>query len=527
MISLTGNDLSIDEVVAVAREGELLAELKPDILVRLDQSHSWVARAVESKTVIYGVTTGFGPLATTTIDPAQARKLSRNLVLSCLAGVGQPLREDIVRAMMLVRLNSLLRGNSGIRPVLANTLREMINRKITPYIPSKGSLGASGDLTPLAHMAIVLCRDEGDETGGFSGKAWYGGELMSGAQAMENAGLDRLVLDAKEGLALTNGTTFMASAGSLGIYDAENILRNAEIASALSLEAHQGLTAGLHPDLHAANNQPGQIRSAARIRHLLENSALVDSALNKVQDAYSLRCIPQVLGPIWDSLDFLRERFSASINSSSDNPLIFLNPSAGNSGVAISGGNFHGAGPAMWLDFLGIAIAEAGSMAERRIFRTLDPSLNNGLPPMLVANSGLNSGLMIPQYIAAALVSDNKTLAHPDSVDSIPSAANQEDYVSMGANAARHALEIIDNVQHIIAIELITAAQAVDLRENGPRRLGRGTRIAYELIRSKVAFMDTDRETSSDIESIVNLIKSENLIQNIQFDIEHPGHNSA
>jgi histidine ammonia-lyase len=473
------------------------------------RSQQWVEQAVKSGAVIYGVTTGFGPLATTSIRPEEARTLSRNLVLNCLAGVGAPLPKDVVRAMMLVRANSLAKGHSGMRPRVVDRLIEMINRGVTPYIPAKGSLGASGDLAPLAHMVVMLCRDEGGD-GGFSGKAWFEGELMSGAEAMEKAGLERIVLEAKEGLALTNGTTFMAASGALGVYDAEVVLAHAEIAAAMSLEALLGISSAFDPALHNANQQPGQVETAGNLLNLTAGSALVDSAPHKVQDAYSLRCTPQVLGPIHDSLAFIRERFTGAINAASDNPLIFIDDNG--EGRAVSGGNFHGGGPAMWLDFLGIAIAEAANISERRTFRLLTPELSGGLPSMLVPTSGLDSGLMIPQYTAAALVSDNKTLAHPDSVDSIPSSANQEDHVSMGANAARHALEIIRNCRKVIAIELMTAAQAIDLRPDGPAKLGAGTRKAYDTVRQHVAKMEHDRETTPDIEKLDEVIMKEEMV---------------
>ncbi|HLF89834.1 MAG TPA: histidine ammonia-lyase [Anaerolineales bacterium] len=512
MIHLTGEDLTIDQVVAVARHGERVAPLSEDVQVRMRASQAWVDAAVRGRTTIYGVNTGFGPLATTSIPPEETRRLSRNLILSCLAGVGEPIPVEWARAMMAIRANSLVKGFSGVRPVVVETLMEMLNRGVTPWIPAKGSLGASGDLAPLSHMAVVLTRDPSTgveasalragetEDGGYSGQAYYEGELMTGAEAMARAGLKRLVLEAKEGLALSNGTTFMAAAGALGVYDAERLLEQAELAAALSFEALLGITSALHPALHEANGQPGQMQVAANLLKLLEGSQLVDSAPHKVQDAYSLRCTPQVLGPVRDTLAFLRGRFTAAINAASDNPLIFTEIDGGH---AISGGNFHGQGPAMWLDFLGIAVAEIGGISERRTFRLLDPALNGGLPAMLVPTSGLDSGLMIPQYTAAALVSDNKTLAHPDSVDSIPSSANQEDHVSMGANAARHALEIVANTQWIIAIEMITAAQGIDLRPDGPARLGKGTRAGYAMIREVVKFLDHDRATAGDIEGVV------------------------
>ena len=346
---------------------------------------------------------------------------------------------------------------------------------------------------------------------GYSGQAWFEGELLTGAEAMARAGIERLVLEAKEGLALSNGIDFMAAAGALAVHDAENLLAHAQIGAALSFEALLGLTAAFDPALQEASGQPGQRQVAARLLELVRGSQLVDSAPGRVQDAYSLRCTPQVLGPILDLVAFVRGRFSTAINAATDNPLIFQDEAG--EFRAVSGGNFHGQGPALWLDMLAIALAEAADIAERRIFRLLTPELSGGLPAMLVPSSGLDGGLMMVQYTAAALVSDNKTLAHPDSVDSIPSSANQEDHVSMGANAARHTLEVLDNVRHVLAIELLTAAQAIDLRPDGPARLGHGTSRAYAEIRKHASYLAHDRPTSPDIEALTRLIRSGALLQ--------------
>jgi len=507
MLTLSGSDLTVEDVVAVARRALPVAPYAPDVLARMAASRRWVEAAARSEHVIYGVNTGFGSLARERISASQTRRLSRNLILQCCVGVGEPLPVEVVRAMMLIRANTFARGHSGIRPAFGHLLIEMLNRGVTPVVPGKGSLGASGDLAPLAHLAVVLTRDE-DPARDFSGEAYFNGERLSGAEAMARAGLERLIPEAKEGLALTNGTTFMVAAGALAVYDAESVLAHAEIAAALSLEALGALSEALDPALHEANGQPGQRATACRLRALTAGSRLLDSEPERVQDAYSLRCTPQVIGPARDALAFLRERFTAALNASSDNPLIFAE---GAHPRKVSGGNFHGQGPSLWLDFLGIALAGVGNLSERRTFRLVTPELSNGLPPMLVPTSGLDSGLMMPQYTAAALVSDNKTLAHPDSVDSIPSSANQEDHVSMGANAARHALEIVDNVRRIVAIELLTAAQAIDLRPDGPARLGRGTRAAYEIIRQRVKFIERDKELAGEIETLAEMIRSRSL----------------
>jgi len=514
MIELSGENLSIEQLVRVARFGEKVSPLGESARLRMQSSSEWVQRSIHQEgRVIYGVNTGFGSLATQIIKPEQAQQLSRNLILLCVCGVGEPLSRELVRAMMVIRANMLAKGLSGVRPVVAQTLIDMLNAGVTPWVPSKGSLGASGDLAPLAHIAVVLTRAIDDGQLEYSGQAWYRGELLSGAQAMERAGIQRLVLEAKEGLALSNGIDFMAAAGALAVFDAERLLQNAQIAAALSLEALLGLSAAFDPTLHAAAGQPGQIKIATNLRALTKGSQLVDSNPQRVQDAYSLRCIPQVLGPIHDTLAFLRQRFSIAINAVTDNPLIVPAEAGGESHRAISGGNFHGQGPAMWLDFLGIAIAEAASIAERRIFRLLTPELNEGLPAMLAPYSGLDGGLMMIQYTAAALVSDNKTLAHPDSVDSIPSCANQEDHVSMGANAARHTLEILENVGRVLACELMAAAQAIDLRPDGVGRLGAATARAHAQVRQRVAFMEHDRQTTPDIEALCEMVRSGELLQ--------------
>jgi histidine ammonia-lyase len=515
MIELTGQDLTIEQLGAAARGRETVAALGDDAVRRMQRSADWVQRAIHAEgKVIYGVNTGFGSLANRQISAGEARKLSRNVILLCVCGVGAALPEDVVRAIMLIRANMLAKGHSGVRPLVAQTLIDMLNAGVTPLVPEKGSLGASGDLAPLAHVAVVMTRDLEEGDGGYSGKAYYRGELLDGAEAMRRAGIERLVLEAKEGLALSNGIDFMAACGALAVLDAENLLRHAQLAAALSLEGLLGLTAAFDPAVHRISGQPGQQRMAANLLKLCAGSALLDSDPAKVQDAYSLRCTPQVLGPVLDTLAFVRARFSAAINAATDNPLIFADEDGGMR--SISGGNFHGQGPAMWLDFLGIAAAELGDIAERRIFRMLTPELSGGLPAMLARSSGLDSGLMMVQYTAAALVSDNKTLAHPDSVDSIPSCANQEDHVSMGANAARHTLEILENVRSVLAIELLTAAQAVDLRPAGPGGLGAGTRHVYAGVRAACAFMEHDRPTADDMQALADLIHSRRLLDGLE-----------
>lgn len=499
--------LSISDVVAVARGGSPVRELDGEARERVEASRNTVVEALARPGArIYGITTGYGALAGTRIEAGDAARLSWNLILKCAAGTGPPLPADWVRAMLLVRANSLALGASGVRPVIIDTLVRMLNRGVTPVVPGKGSLGASGDLAPLAHMAAVATRSpesdpdagEGDDSTAFSGEAWFGGRRMDGASAMAEAGISRPGLEAKEGLALTNGTTMMVAGAALQLHDARRLLLHAELAAALSFEGLRARSAALNPRLHEANNQPGQVGTAARLRSLLSGSGLVDTDADRVQDAYSLRCTPQVIGPVHDMVGFLWGRVEASLNAVSDNPLVFA--AAGRDpGAFVSGGNFHGAGPALWLDTLGIALTDVASLSDRRMFRMLTPELSAGLPAMLVESPGLHGGLMSLQYTGAALVSDNKTLAHPDSVDSIPTSANQEDHVSMGANAARHAGEILDNTRTVLAIELLGAAQAVYLRPGGPDRLGAGTRAIYEAVRECVPPVLQDRSLAGDV----------------------------
>lgn len=499
--------LTIPDVVGVARGGSRVRDLDGNARDRVEASRRTVAEALARPGArIYGITTGYGSLAGTRIAASDAARLSWNLILKCAAGTGPPLPEDWVRAMLLVRANSLALGASGVRPEIIDTLVRMLNRGVTPVVPGKGSLGASGDLAPLAHMAAVATRSPGPDTGAgkdgdpmaFSGEAWFEGRRMDGASAMAAAGIPRPGLEAKEGLALTNGTTMMVAGAALQLHDARRLLLHAELAAALSFEALLARSAALSPALHDANNQPGQIGTAARLRALLSGSGLVDADADRVQDAYSLRCTPQVVGPVHDMVGFLWGRVEASLNAVSDNPLVF--PAAGRSpGEVVSGGNFHGAGPALWLDTLGIALADVASLSDRRMFRMLTPELSAGLPAMLVESPGLHGGLMSLQYTGAALVSDSKTLAHPDSVDSIPTSANQEDHVSMGANAARHAHEIAGNTRTVLAIELLGAAQAVYLRPGGPDRLGTGTRAVYEAVRNCVPPVIEDRSLAEDV----------------------------
>jgi histidine ammonia-lyase len=546
-VPIDGRTLSIDDVVNVARhhwQAELAATAREPVM----DSRAWVDLVVdEGKLSVYGLTTGYGSLAEVRIPRDDVETLVSNVIMSHAAGVGDPLDEEVVRASMLIRANTLAKGYSGIRPEVLDTLLAMLNAGVHPVMPAKGSLGASGDLAPLAHLALVLCKDAD------GGEAIYQGQRMTAEHAMRQAGISQVSLLAKEGLALINGATVSAALACLALYDAELLVKNAEIALAMSLEAVRGVSDAFHEKVHSARGHDGQIRCAANVLHLVVGSELIDST-SRVQDAYSLRCAPQVIGAVRDALAFVRLVVRTELNAATDNPLIFLDLPQDRENKAISCGNFHGEPLALAMDMLSIAVAELGSISERRTFRLLDNTLSAGLPAMLVEDSGLNSGLMMAQYTAAALVSDNKTLAHPDSVDSIPSSANQEDHVSMSANAARHAREVVKNTEQIVAIEMLCAAQALDFRRKGlefstvawqedealhphkkvveyelkkgraagQARLGKGTEAAHRAIRTKVEYFDRDRPLYPDLQRLADMVHSGEIVSSVETTLGGP-----
>lgn len=501
-INLGESPLTVDDVVVAARGRPGLA-LSDSGAAAMAASERWVAGVVggmregSGAQPIYSINTGFGALAGRRAfdTPDDARELSRRLIVSNASGTGGYLDEEVVRAAMLIRAASLSQGHSGVRRELVDTLLAMLVAGVHPAVPEYGSLGASGDLIPLAHLALVLSRPDGPDAEEDSGEAFLDGELMPGLAAMRRAGIGRIVLGAKEGLALVNGTAFSAALAVLAFADAENLARTAEVTAAMTIEALCGFGDAFMPEIHQARGHPGQIASAAAIRDLLTGSTFIDGGAGRdparqpPQDAYSLRCVPQVLGPVRDTLDFIRAIVSTEINAATDNPLIFPGL-PGRSLKAISGGNFHGEYLAFAADFLAIAVTEIGSITERRLFRLDDGTLNRGLPDMLIASEkiGLDCGYMLPQYLAAALVSDCKTLAHPDSVDSIPTCANQEDHVSMAHNAGRHARQVLANIETVVGIELLMAAQALELRlaerRAGPEALAPATHRVLSLVRN-------------------------------------------
>jgi histidine ammonia-lyase len=512
-ILLDGEHLTIDDVATIARHNAPVA-LADTARPRIDASRAWVDELIaRGSPTVYGINTGFGVFANVPIRADQSARLMRNLILSHSAAIGDPLTEEVVRATMAIRANTLAKGFSGVRALVNETLIEMLNRGVHPIIPSKGSVGASGDLAPLSHLALVLTRDEAD-LDEESGEAIYQGERMSGKRAMALAGIPRIELQAKEGLALNNGATVSAAIAALAIADAENLARHADHTLALSLEAICGRSSPFDERIHRAAGHAGQIATAQNIRALIDGSQLLDST-KKVQDAYSFRCAPQVIGAARDAIAYAHKIVNEEINAATDNPLIFLDIEDENK--SRSGGNFHGESVALAVNLLSMAVAEIGNIAERRVFRLTSAHLSDGLPMMLVEGGGANSGLMMAQVTAAALVSDSKTLAHPDSVDSIPTSADQEDHVSMSTNAARHAREIVWNTTRILAIELIAGAQGIDLRlknlGRGGEMLGSGTRQFHARIRQTIPYLVHDRVLANDIERAARLIQQKELLE--------------
>ncbi len=518
-VVLNGDSLSLEQVLAVARFHAKVS-LNPQVKNKIYQSWQIVQKIIKNKQKVYGVTTGFGKHASIFLeDQKQAAQLQENIILSHIVGVGDFLDDESVRAMLLLRANTLAKGYSGVRYELVKRIIDMVNASILPQIPEKGSVGASGDLTPLGYMALALIG---------KGKVKFQNKIMSAQTAFRKAKLSpTFQVSYKEGLALTNGTTFMAALGVLTYLEALNLIKNADIAAALSTEAICGRSRAFDLKLHQTRPYTGQILSAKNLNKLFQKSTLIDRG-PQVQDSYSIRCIPQVHGASWEALEFVRKILETEINSAIDNPLFFQQktkplPFDKNfSKLDYSGGNFHGQPLALALDFLAIALSEIGNISERRIQKLLDENHNCGLPSNLTFNPGLNSGLMVAQYTAAALVSENKILSHPASVDSIPTSSNIEDHVSMGSISALKAKKVLENVQNIISIEYLCAAQALDFRQKKILPLSRnqiitgtpgiGTKVAYQAIRSQVSTLKVDRPLDADIARIKKLILSGEIL---------------
>lgn len=476
VIKINGNDLTIEDVIKVARFGAKV-ELDENQIGAILTSRSYVEDALAKGQAIYGINTGFGKFADVAISEKELDLLQKNLIYSDACGVGEGFDKEIVRAMMLLRVNAISKGYSGVLMDTIECLINMLNNNVHPVVREKGSVGASGDLCPLAHMVLPMIGQ---------GEAEYNGEILPGKVAMEKAGVDTIVLKAKEGLALINGTQAMMANAVLAVYDTEKLLKEADIVASLTVDALEGIIDAYDERIHLIRPHKGQIDVAENMRTLLKNSKRVTRQGEKrMQDAYTLRCIPQIHGASRLAFDYVKQTIETEINAVTDNPLIF----PGEDGACISGGNFHGQPIAIAADTLGILAAEIANVSERRVERLVNPALS-GLPAFLCKNGGINDGFMIPQYVAAALVSENKVLAHPACVDSIPTSANQEDHVSMGTIGARKARTIINHAQHVVSIELLCAAQAADFGD--VEKLGDGSKTAYKVLREDVDFMLDD-----------------------------------
>jgi histidine ammonia-lyase len=502
-VRLTGEDLTPDDVWHVAVE-EGAAELDDSAREKLAAARAVVEDAIRKDEPTYGVTTGFGRFVSARIPGELAEELQLRLLRSHACGVGEPYPREIVRAAMLMRTNALAKGYSGTRAEVAELLLDCLARDVIPEVPSRGSVGASGDLAPLAHLALPLVGE---------GKARVDGELLSGADALARAGLEPIKLEAKEGLSLVNGTQFMGAFAALGLVRASRLARVADVSCALSVDALQASRDSFLPRIHELRPLAGQAASAANILALLEGSSIVEAHrwCDRVQDAYSLRCAAQVHGAARDLLDYVEQTASVELNAATDNPLVFPED-----GTVLSNGNFHGQPVAFALDALAMAVSELASISERRTERLVNPALSDGLPAFLAHDGGLNSGFMIPQYVAASLVSENKSLCHPASVDSIPTSAGQEDHVSMGNASGLKAWQVLANAERVVAIELLAGAQAVEF--HAPLEPGIGSRAARKVVRSISPRLRDDRSLADDIEAVAAAIRDGSALAAVEAD---------
>lgn len=499
-IVLNGKDLTLESLIRITRNGaQVCASL--EAMEDVKKSRALVEELVAGGRPMYGINTGFGRFSEVAIPEEDINLLQIKLILADAAGVGAPLPTDVVRGMLVMRANSLLNGFSGVRPVVINTILDMLNRGVHPVVPEKGSVGSSGDLCPLAHMVLPMIG---------LGEAEYNGVVMEGAEAMAKAKIPLIELKAKEGLALINGTQCMTSVAAHALADAITLKKTADIVGALTVESLRGIKNAYDPRIQDVRRHSGQREAAENMLRLLEGSEYVTTQGElRMQDSYSLRCIPQIHGASRLAIDYVASVVENEINAVTDNPIVLVD-----TGDVFSGGNFHGQPVAIAADTLGIALSELGNISERRIAKLIDPALNHGLPAFLVKHGGINCGFMIPQYAAAALVSENKVLAHPASVDSIPTSAGQEDHVSMGTIGARKAAQILENVRMVLGIELMCAAQALDLQEK--RKLGAGTEAAYKVIRGAVKFMEEDRVFYKDQKLAAELIADGTLVKAVE-----------
>jgi histidine ammonia-lyase len=499
-LQINGNDLLLDDLRQVVYEHRPV-ELEADARKKVVAAREVVEKLLRENRVAYAINTGVGKLSDVHIEPAQNRQLQVNLIRSHSAGVGEPLSQEETRAMMLLRANSLAKGFSGVRPEVIELICTMLNKGVHPVVPSQGSVGASGDLAPLAHLALAMI-GEGD--------VWHESGRTNSAESLRRAGIKPLVPEAKEAISLINGTQAMLAVGTLSLMAAETLAATADVLGAMTLDALQGTDVAFDERIHAARPHAGQVKVAANLRRLIEGSEIRESHKNcgRVQDAYSLRCIPQVHGAVRDTLEFCRRTFEIEMNSAVDNPLVFVNGAS--EGDILSGGNFHGEPLAFALDYLAIVLSALAGISERRIERLVNPALSEGLPPFLAPDAGINSGFMMPQVTAAALASENKVLAHPASVDSITTSGNKEDYVSMGMAAAIKLKKVVANTTNVLAIEACAAAQALDFL--APLKTSQPLRKAHAAIRKVSPRIEQDRVFAEDFERLAELVRSGKLV---------------
>ncbi len=501
-LQLDGNTLSLSDIRDVAARNRPV-EITAASLERVAKARALVDKVAAGDEASYGINTGFGTLAEVRIEKKDLQTLQRNLIVSHAAGVGQPLSIPEARGLLLLRCNVLAKGFSGVRPSTLRLAVEMLNRGVTPVVPERGSVGASGDLAPLAHLALVIIGE---------GEAFFDGARMPGRDALRKAGLEPVVLEAKEGLTLVNGTQAMCAVGVPALLHAEELAELFDVAGAMTIEGMLGSHQPFIEAVHAVRPHPGHGTVSAHMRSLLKDSALVETHADcaKVQDPYSMRCIPQVHGAAREGLTFARRILEVEVNAGTDNPLVFAD-----TGEIVSAGNFHGQPISFALDVVAMSLTQLSSISERRVEQMVNPALS-GLPPFLARNSGLNSGFMIAQVTAAALVAESRILCHPASVDSIPSSAGREDHVSMGMTAALKARQVVEHARYVVAIELLVAAQALDFREPKKTLPGRGVKAAHDLIRSRVSHMDVDRELHKDISAVAALVDSGELLATVR-----------
>lgn len=497
-VFIDGQTMNIEKLEDIGRKNATVA-FSDDAKAKIEKCWGIVEAMVNSGLAIYGVTTGIGEFARIRVSPEQGEILQKNIIYSHAAGTGDPQKQDVIRGAMALRANVHARGNSGVRLSTADTLIQMLNKGVTPFVYEKGSVGTSGDLSPMSQLAEV-CIGEG--------KAYYQGELLDGAVAMKKAGIKPIQLTYKEGLGLINGSQMVTSGSAMLLVDARRLLKNAFIASGMAIDALKGVPSAYDARIHQVRPFKGQNAVAYNLRKLMADSEIIASKSGKVQDGYSMRCTPQVLGPSVDAWFYAKEQVEIEMNSTADNPLFFPEDN-----TYLAGGNFHGQCIGMVMDLLCIAMSEVANLSERHTNRLLNPVLS-GLPDFLVDGQGINSGLMVAQYTAAALVSENKVLSHPSTVDSISVSADQEDHVAMSPVAVRKCGEILKNVGAVLAIEMYSAAQAMDFRK--PLKPGKGSQIAYDIIRQHVSFLEKDRVLYPDINKIADLVRNSTILDEIE-----------